>query len=155
MGAITYALSLGEAMLAAQPRGASAIVEAVVTGHTKGRVPRAGAGHPAPGRLRRCFDNGHLEIDGGGEPITVWLLNEYMAVEQRGERLATFPDLIATLSAETGLPVSVAQIQEGQQVYVLIADRTNIPLGAGGAAARGVPGVEQIMGIELLRYALR
>jgi len=76
-------------------------------------------------------------------------------VEQRGERLATFPDLIATLSAETGLPVSVAQIEEGQQVYVLIADRTNIPLGAGVRQPEVYPEVEQIMGIELLRYAVR
>jgi uncharacterized protein len=154
LGAITYALTLGEAMLAAQPRGASAVVDAV-TAHTKGRVL-------GPGRVTRRqvvygggFDNGHLEIDGGGQPITVWLLNEYMAVEQGGERLATFPDLIATLSAETGLPVSVAQIQEGQQVYVLIADRTNIPLGAGVRQPEVYPEVEQIMGIELLRYAVR
>jgi DUF917 family protein len=75
VGAITYALTLGEAMLAAQPRGDSAVVDAVI-GHTKGRVL-------GPGRVTRRqvvygggFGNGHLEIDSGGEPITVWLLNE-------------------------------------------------------------------------------
>ena len=34
-------------------------------------------------------------------------LNEFMAATGSGERLATYPDTIAILDAETGLPLAV------------------------------------------------
>ena len=43
--------------------------------------------------------------------------------EKNGERLATFPDLIMTINAETGEPVTTAMMEEGLEVYVIAADK--------------------------------
>jgi DUF917 family protein len=52
-----------------------------------------------------------------------------MAVDsQDGTRLSTFPDVIATISLDTGLPVSVGHIKEGQNIGVFVIDKSLIPL---------------------------
>jgi hypothetical protein len=81
-------------------------------------------------------------------------MNEYMAVDRDGERLSTFPDLITTLSLDTGLPVSVAQMREGTRVAVLVNNKADLPLGTGARQPDAYHEVEAAMGIDLLSYAL-
>ena len=47
---------------------------------------------------------GYAEVDGC--QLTFW--NEYATAEKDGKRLATFPDLIMTINAKTGEPVTTA-----------------------------------------------
>ena len=54
-----------------------------------------------------------------------------MTAEKNGERIATFPDLIMTFDAETGTPVTSAEIREGMTAAVIVADKSKIKLGAG------------------------
>lgn len=52
-------------------------------------------------------------------------------MEIDGHRLGTFPDLIATLDAQTGKPAATAEIQPGQTVAVLHVPQYKLILGAG------------------------
>lgn len=82
------------------------------------------------------------------------LFHPQLAVKKNGVRLATFPDLIATLSLQTGLPISVAQMRKGDQIAVLVNDKDDLPLGTGARLADASHEVEAAMGIDVLSYAL-
>jgi hypothetical protein len=51
-----------------------------------------------------------------------------MAVEIGGTRAATFPDVITTLDAESGAPVSAGRIRNGQHLAVLHIPAAEVPL---------------------------
>jgi DUF917 family protein len=163
VGAISYALRLGEAMLAAQPRGAEAVIEAAVR-ETKGRILGRGPVRDAQVDTRDSFDFARFRVETPDGPLLLHTMNEYMAVD-RGPatpdsqadgpvRLATFPDLICTLSLETGLPVSVAQMREGTEVAVLVNSKVDLPVGTGAREPDAYPEVEAALGIDLQSYAL-
>jgi uncharacterized protein len=149
VGAITFALRLGEAMLAAEPGGAEATIDAIVS-TLGGRI--LGRGEVRAKRLRTegGFDVGGLEV---GE-VELGFVNEYMTAEAAGERLATFPDVITTLSAADGRPVSIADIGEGQEVAILAVDKSRVPLGAGVKEPSVYPEVEEMLGKPLAELAL-
>jgi uncharacterized protein len=149
VGAITFALQLGEAILAAEPGGAEATIDAIVS-TLGGRI--LGRGEVRAKRLRTegGFDVGGLEV---GE-LELGFVNEYMTAEAAGERLATFPDVITTLSTADGRPVSIADIAEGQDVAVLAVDKSRVPLGAGVKEPSVYPEVEEMLGKPLAELAL-
>ena len=154
IGAISYALKLGEAMLAAQKDGAEAVIAAAVK-ETKGRIVGRGAVRNAKVDTRASWDFAKFEIPDKDGLLTLHAMNEYMAVDRDGVRISTFPDLITTLSLETGLPVSVAQMKEGQQIAVLVNNKKDLPLGTGAKQPDAYHEVEAEMGIDLLSYALK
>jgi DUF917 family protein len=81
-------------------------------------------------------------------------MNEYMAIDDAGgRRIASFPDVITTLSAEAE-PLSVGQLREGMRIHVLHVPKAILPLGAGVLDPAVYPPCERAMGIELARYAL-
>lgn len=92
-----------------------------------GTVPIKGEVESVELRTEGGFDVGEIRLNDA--EITFW--NEYMTVEYEGERLATFPDLIATLNSDTGAPITTADIQEGMSVTVLTAPSESLSLGAG------------------------
>jgi DUF917 family protein len=154
IGAISYALRLGEVMLAARPEGAEAVIQAaarVTNGHILGRGPV----RDARVDTRDSFDFARFRVEDPDGPLILHTMNEYMAVDRAGERLATFPDVICTLSLETGLPVSVAQMREGTEVAVLVNSKRDLPLGTGAREPDAYGEVERALGIDLVSYALR
>lgn len=153
VGAISYAIRLGEAMLAAQQDGSEAVIDAVVRA-TKGRVVGRGAVRNVQVDTRDSFDFARFWVEDPAGRLVLHTMNEYMAVERGDERLATFPDLISTLSLETGLPVSVAQMREGQEVAVVANDKADLPVGTGAREPGAYFEVEAALGIDLRRYAL-
>ena len=68
-------------------------------------------------------------------------------------RLATFPDVITTLSPRARR-LSVGQLREGMYVFVLHVPKTVIPLSSSVLDPAVYPSVEKAMGIELAKYAL-
>jgi DUF917 family protein len=153
VGAISYALGLGRAMLAAQASGGGAVVEAI-TGTLGGAIIGRGSVGLVELETRRAYDIGGITLSDG---TLLRFVNEYMTAERDGERLATFPDVIATLSARTGLPVSVAQLRDGleQEALVLRVPRDLVPLGAGVKEPSVYPEVEEMLGgVDLQSYAL-
>lgn len=147
LGAISYALALGSAMRRCEG-GAEEVIEAA-TEVTGGRVLGRGAARfLQPLRTEGGFDHGSIGV---GE-LTVRFLNEYMTVDAGGERLATYPDVITTLSVEDGRPVSVADMAEGREVAVFAVDRSALPLSSSTRDVFALEEVERIMGVELVRY---
>jgi uncharacterized protein len=151
LGAVSLAIRLGEAMSAAEGSGGAAVIEAI-TGTLKGRVLGTGRVSLAEIETRGSYDRGRFVVDAAPHPLTVYVLNEHMAVEGGGQRLSTFPDVIALLSTETGQPVAVEHTRVGQEVAVLAVDRGVLPLASGVTDPDVFPEVEAEMGIELARY---
>lgn len=149
VGAISFALRLGEAILAAGPKGPEAVADAI-TSILGGRILGRGTVRHKQLRTEGGFDIGTLEV----AELELGFVNEYMTAEATGERLATFPDVITTLSAVDGRPVSIADIRDGDEVAVLAVDKTQVPLGAGVREPSVYPEVEDLLGKPLAHHAL-
>ncbi|MGR9375353.1 DUF917 domain-containing protein [Rhizobium leguminosarum] len=154
LGGISMALSLGEAIIAAEKRGGSDVIDAICKttgGHilAEGAITRKDVVY-----TKEAFDIGTITVGSGGTSVTLHVMNEYMAVNDAdGGRLATFPAVITTLSPE-GEPLSVGQLKEGMRVFILHVPMDIIPLSASVLDPTVYPVVEKAMGIEIARYAL-
>jgi DUF917 family protein len=155
LGGISLALKLGEAILAAEKAGgASKVIDAIVatTGGTilaRGTVTKKDLVYTP-----EAFDIGRFVLGTGDEAITIHTMNEYMAVDDAGgTRLATFPDVIATLDA-AGTPLSAGQLREGMYVFVLHVPKSILPLSSSVRDPTVYPPVERALGIALAKYAL-
>ncbi|MBV8773177.1 MAG: DUF917 family protein [Deltaproteobacteria bacterium] len=153
LGAVSLALSLGEAIRAARDRGADAMISAILRS-AGGRILGNGVVRKPELRTEGGFDHARYTIVGDGDPFTVYTLNEIMAVDHGSERVATFPDVIALLSLDTGLPLPVSHLHDGTSVAVFQVPKAQIPLSSSVKDPQAYPELEQIIGIELSRYAL-
>lgn len=149
VGAISFALELGEAMLAAEPEGAAAVIESIAD-TLGGGIACRGTVREKRLRTEGGFDIGGLMV---GE-LELGFVNEYMTIESAGERLSTFPDVITTLSERDGRPVSIADIRDGDEISVLAVDKSRVPLGAGVKEPSVYPEVEEMLGKPLAEQAL-
>ena len=147
LGSISLALELGAAMEAAGGRG-DAVVD-VVCSTISGKVLARGPLHNEVELVTKGgWDHGTFRIG----DCTVPYLNEYMAVDRDGERVATYPDTIAILRAEDGFPLAVSEAQEGMEVVLIVADSGSLPLSTSAVDPVAVGECEQIMGIPFLEY---
>ena len=149
VGAISFALALGEAILAVQDKGARRMIE-VTAEHLGGRLIAEGAVRSRELRTENAFDIGTIVV---GE-LELGFVNEYLTAESGGERLATFPDVLATLSLQTGRILSIANLREGDEVAILHVPKANVPLGDGVKEPSVYPEVEAMLGKPLAQYAL-
>jgi uncharacterized protein len=149
VGAISFALSLGESILAATDAGPEAMIQATVD-HLGGRILARGIVRAKTLRTENAFDIGTVAV---GE-LELGFVNEYLTAESGGERLATFPDVLATLSPATGRIISIAHLREGDEVAVLHVPKANVPLGDGVREPSVYPEVEAMLGKPLAQYAL-
>ena len=106
-GAVTISIALGRAMLEAASRGVGAMADAV-TGSLGGRVLAEGAVRLHESRLVDGFDVGQLLVDTSEGELEIAICNEFLSADLGGERVASFPDLIALLSCADGMPVPAA-----------------------------------------------
>ncbi|MFT7722635.1 MAG: DUF917 family protein [Roseateles sp.] len=119
-GAISFAIDLGRAYLdggldaAARFLGGSVRAEGTVASYRCEQV----AG----------LDVGVVVLDDDAR-TRLPLINEYMLLEQHGERMAAFPDLLTTFDAE-GRPVVSADVRVGDRLRVLHAPAARLPLAA-------------------------
>ena len=91
LGGISIALELGMAITDAEPRGAHAILDAIST-RLSGEILLSGkVRQKALEYTSSAFDVGQIHLDCGGQQAVLHVMNEYMAVECEGERLATYP----------------------------------------------------------------
>jgi DUF917 family protein len=154
LGGISLALALGEAIIEAEWRGGRAVIDAICKttgGHIlgEGKVTNISVAY-----MNEAFDIGAVTLGEGDDALVLHVMNEYMALDDAGgRRVATFPDVIATLSAD-GEPVSVGQLKEGMVVFVLHVPKTILPLSSSVKDPSVYPSVERAMGIDIARYAL-
>ncbi|MFC5759968.1 DUF917 domain-containing protein [Rhizobium sp. GCM10022189] len=154
LGGISMALKLGEAIIEAEKRGGSAVIDAICKttgGHilAEGTITKKDVVY-----TKEAFDIGTITVGAGDKAVTLHVMNEYMAVDDAdGTRVATFPAVITTLSEE-GEPLSVGQLKGGMHVFILHVPKQIIPLSASVLDPTVYPPVEKAMGIEIARYAL-
>ena len=154
LGGISRALALGKTILTAEPLGGSAVVDAIcaVTGGTilaRGRVVSKQVRYTPD-----AFDIGTIRLEDGGHGCTLYVMNEYMAADdQDGLRIATYPDVITTLSP-MGEPVSVGHVEEGAELLLFHIAKPLIPLSASVRDPSVYPVVERALGIPIASYAL-
>jgi len=154
LGGISLAIGLGEAIIAAERKGGSAVIDAIVKTTGGSILARGTVTKKDLVYTREAFDIGTFVLGEGDKAITIHTMNEYMAIDDAGgARLATFPDIISTLDA-AGTPLSAGQLREGMYIFVLHVPKTKIPLASSVTDAAVYPPVEKALGIELARYAL-
>jgi DUF917 family protein len=154
LGGISLALALGETIIEAERKGGSAVIDAICKS-TGGRI--LGEGKVTKKSVlytNEAFDIGAVTVGYGDRALILRVMNEYMAIDAADERrIATFPDVIATLSAD-GEPLSVGQLLEGMDVLLFHVPKALLPLSSSLNDPSVYPPVERAMGIEIARYAL-
>lgn len=154
LGGISKALSLGQAIIAAEPKGGNAVVDAICQ-VSQGNI--IASGKVTANTLtytEEAFDVGVIEIGSGADQVRIHVMNEYMAVENaQGERIATYPDVITTLNRD-GQPISAGQVHVGMEILVLHVHKKHIPLSSSVLDPSVYPHVETTLGINLSHYAL-
>jgi DUF917 family protein len=154
LGGVSLALDLGQAILDAEPRGPTAVIDAIC-GATGGAIVASGrVASKAVTYTSAAFDVGVVRVSEGRRTWTLHVMNEYMALEDdAGERLATYPDILTTLSPQ-GEPISVGKLEEGMPVQIFHVPKGRIPLSASVTDPAVYPVVEQALGIDVAKYAL-
>jgi len=153
VGAITYQLGLGRAILDAGSAGSARIAAALA--FTRGRVLVEGVVTANTVGYGEGFDVGTVTVRGAeGAPVALQVCNEFMAAERDGERLATFPDLIAAMDPRTGQVLAISEMPAGTPAVVLAVSKRDLPMGSGITDPAIYPDVERALGIELARFAL-
>ncbi|HHY45626.1 MAG TPA: DUF917 family protein [Firmicutes bacterium] len=153
VGAISRCIQVGKAMLDAHPgdERISAAAEA-----SRGFVALRGVVAKKVLVSSGGFDTGVLTVESGNDNYELTFWNEYITLEwtegHDSRRVATFPDLIATLDLDTGDPVSSAQVKEGQGIAVVVVPQSGLILGAGVKDPELYKAVEQAVGKEVIRY---
>jgi DUF917 family protein len=155
LGGISRALALGEAIIAAEPRGGKAVIDAICRAGP-GTILFAGTVEAKNVTYTKdAFDIGTITLREGANVCTLHVMNEYMAADDgNGGRLATYPDVLTTLDPE-GRPVSAGRLRVGQTVLVLHIAKADIPLSSSVSDPSIYPVVENALGISLAEYALR
>lgn len=147
VGAISYALELGAEMRNAAGK-AEAVIDSVV-GYTKGSLLAQGEVKiPTPVRTSGGFDHGVFEV--GNAKLS--FLNEYMAADVDGERVATYPDVITTLSLLDGRPVSIADMRSAMPVAVVVVNRKEFHVSSSASDLLALQEVQDIMNVDLVSY---
>jgi DUF917 family protein len=145
--AISQAIRLGEIILQQRPSGGEAVAAALAA-ELEGQVLTRGVARDFALETRGGYDVGHFRVD--DVEITFW--NEYMTADRGNLRLATFPDLIATLDAATGDPVVSAAVTDGRELLVLTAPKSRLLLGAGVRRPESLAPAEAAIGRPMARY---
>jgi len=125
-GAIIQAMRVGKALVDNEGDPGRMAARAVET--LGGSVLATGTVEEFSLRTEGGFDSGSVRLSTGHQ-MTFW--NEYMTLETENERIATFPDLIMTLDAGSGLPLPTADLSLGRRVILVMARRENLILGGG------------------------
>ena len=146
-GALKQAIALGGKMAAAASGGGEAVVSAAVD-FLGGSIVERGTVSELELVTHGGFDSGRIVI--GAFETTFW--NEFMTLERGGERLGTFPDLIMTLNAADGYPVTTAELRQGQDVFLIHVPAKKLLLGEGMRCMDLMATIEPIVGKKIVEY---
>ena len=149
VGAITQAVELGKMMNTASHR--EAVIDAILK-YMNGKKIAEGTIEDVRLKTAGGFDTGSMIVKTkeGACELTFW--NEYMTIERESKRIATFPDLIATLNFQTGLPLTTAEVKKGQKVVILYSLKENLKLGSGMNDPELFREVERITRKDIVKY---
>lgn len=150
-GAIGKCIAVGRAILANRAKGPLPAIEAAaeVLG---GAIIFTGKVAAVSLETTGGFDVGKVVVQGERQMAELTFWNEYITLEIEGERKGTFPDLLATMDLSSGLPLSSAEIQEGQEIAILHVHRDRLILGSGMKDPDLFHVVEKATGKEVIKY---
>ncbi|MFI7364937.1 DUF917 family protein [Streptomyces sp. NPDC050149] len=137
-GAIGSAIELGRRFLAGGVLGAAQ--------HLGGEIAVTGTVCEYRCEQREGLDVGVAVLDDAAR-TTLYIVNEYMALDVAGARRASFPDLITTFD-EAGQPLASADVEVGKQVSVLVAPADSLLLSRTMYMPEVYAPVEELLGIE-------
>jgi len=150
-GAIKQAINIGKAMLAKESEGPMLMIESAVR-EVGGEILSRGLIDENDLKTEDGFDIGSLIIKSIKGTFIIDVCNEYITLEYNGERLATFPDLILLMNAETGFPVISAEANLGLEVYIVKAPKEKLILGAGMFLKENYSYIERLIGKDIISY---
>jgi DUF917 family protein len=151
-GAIHQAITVGQVLLEHREKGAKIMVDSVVDA-IKGAQIIEGTIEDVTLRTTGGFDVGEVQLlDDTHHRCALTFWNEYMTLEVEGKRLATFPDLITTMSLETGLPIISGEIKQGLRIAILYVPRESLKLGAGMRNIEVFQQVESVINKPIVDY---
>ena len=154
LGGISMALALGERILAAKPKGGSAVIDAICDETGGSIIARGTVAKKDVRYTNEAFDIGTIQIGTGATARVIHVMNEYMAVtDLDGARHACFPEVITTLDTD-GQPVSSGHVREGMELSVLRVPKSKIPLSSSVTDPSVYPIVEKALGMNFTDYAL-
>lgn len=121
-GTLTFAVLLGEAVLAARKEHRNAVEAA--TEVSGGQVLFTAKITDVDRRFVAGFARGHLTLDGtdndDGRKFSIDFQNENLvATDETGDVICSVPDLICIVDAETAEPISTESLRYGLRVAVL------------------------------------
>lgn len=148
-GAMERALQIGAAARARQSEGGRAVAEEIRTrlGATVFLEAQVVSREESQAREAEGLDAGTVLLESSdGRPVELTFWNEYMTLERVGDRLATFPDLILTLDAESGLPLGSSQVRTGARLLAMAVPRERLLLGSGVKDPLLLSRVEKVVG---------
>ncbi|MBY8823456.1 DUF917 domain-containing protein [Sphingomonas colocasiae] len=148
-GTLSLARSIGRAI--GEPAGAQARLDALTC--TLRQERDITVAQIFAGRVSECeratregFDRGHVEIRvaGGSRSLRIDFQNEFLMAFEGGSLVASTPDIIAVVDADTLAPLTSDAIRYGQNVRVLVIEapaqlRTPVALDRVGPRAFGYP----------------
>lgn len=149
LGSLTQSLELGKRFLAA--KSFEEKITAIIT-FLGGKVACRGKVTDLHLEMEGGLDKGSFIINEEEEKHILYIWNEYMALEKNGVRQATFPDLLMTFDEETSLPVTSAEIKDGQNICVIQVPYKHLLLGAGMKERTGYERIEETLSIEMLSF---
>ncbi|HTV94994.1 MAG TPA: DUF917 family protein [Steroidobacteraceae bacterium] len=153
LGGISQAIEVGRAIVRAEARGGDAVIAAICAA-TGGDILASGKVVSTDlAYTQEAFDCGRIEIAAPDGRIVAHVLNEYMALERDSQRVATYPDVITTLTP-AGEPVSAGRLAPGMPVHILHVPKDRIALSASVRDPSVYPPVERALGISIAAYAL-
>jgi DUF917 family protein len=151
-GAILQAIKVGRALQEKREKGAESMIRSVVD-VIKGTQVIEGTMKEVTLRTTGGFDVGKAQlVDIAHHECELTFWNEYMTLDVDGERLATFPDLIVTMSLETGLPLISGEMRRGLRVAILYAPKESLKLGAGMRNPELFRQVESVITKPIVEY---
>jgi DUF917 family protein len=146
IGALQQALEVGRTLLAAPgPQEAAESVCTLLNGDLICQTRVLGITL----HTRGGFDVGRIEFQDGYE-LTVW--NEFMTLEKHDKRLATFPDLITSLSIPESRPLNSTDLRKNQHVQIIRVPHKHLRLGSGMRQPGLFRAIERAVGKDVIRY---
>ncbi len=146
-GSISLAIDLGRAMSDASGDG-DAVIDAVATTLSATVIDQGPLGLAVPTVTRGGWDHGTFRIG----DHTVAYLNEFMAVDNAGERVASYPDTIAVIDKAAGEALAVKDARAGMDVALLVSRAGTLPVSSSSINRSGIAECEAIMQMDFLRY---
>ncbi|NPV70409.1 MAG: DUF917 family protein [Firmicutes bacterium] len=150
-GSLEKCIKVGRAMLDAKTRGPLEMAQAAAA-TADGKVMFTARVSKKDLETVGGFDVGQITFDNGAQ-VVFW--NEYITLDMGAERLATFPDLIATISTESGVPLSSTDIVPDSEVAVVVVPKGHLILGAGVKDKSLFYAVEEATGQRIIEYVFK